>query len=138
MGMTKVILGAIVAVLIALLGGWIWGASAKSTADRAVQSAELRIDLLEARSAVLGARLDLYSVNFGEASRHLEEAKALVQRAAQRLQSRGGADDRKRLDAASASIDEAQRLAGKLDQTANARAADAAKALDAALESAKR
>jgi hypothetical protein len=38
--------------------------------------AELRDGLLEGRAAVLEARLDIYSVNFGEASRHLEAARS--------------------------------------------------------------
>jgi hypothetical protein len=44
-------------------------------------------------------------------------------------QSVGRQDDVKRLELALIRIDEAQRLAGQLDQDANARAAEAAKAI---------
>jgi hypothetical protein len=137
--MARVVLGAVVAVLVALLVGWIWGASGKSGLEHAVEAANIRLALLESRGGVLGARVDLYNNNFGEASRHLGEARELVQRANAQLQAAGRAADVKLLDPVSASIDEAQRLAGKLDQGAQARAGDAVKAIDAALEaSAKR
>jgi hypothetical protein len=64
----KLILGIGVALLVALGGGWAWGASGQSDLNRALRIAELRDDLLEARAAVLDARLDIYSVNFGEAT----------------------------------------------------------------------
>jgi hypothetical protein len=122
-------------VLVALLAGFLWGASGKSTLDRALQRSELRNELLEARSAALAARVDVYNTNFGEASRHLEDARSVAGRAAQRLDALGRDDDLKRLQSALGSIEEAQRLAGKLDLSANARAGDAAKAIDAVLES---
>jgi hypothetical protein len=128
----------IAVVLVALLGGFLWGASGKSTLDRALQRSELRNELLEARGAALAARIDVYNTNFGEASRHLEDARAVSGRAVQRLQSLGRDDDMKQLQSALASIEDAQRLAGKLDLAANARAGEAAKAIDAVLESTAR
>ena len=125
----------IAVVLVALLAGFLWGASGKSTLDRALQRSELRNELLDARAAALAARIDVYNTNFGEASRHLEEARSVAGRAAQRLDALGRDDDLKRLQSALGSIEEAQRLAGKLDLAANARAGDAAKAIDAVLES---
>ena len=130
MKMTKFVFGVFVALLVALLGGWFWGASGKWDLDRAIQVSELRADLLEARSSVLSARLDVYDVNFGNASRHLEGARGLLRRAGERLKSLGRQDDAKRLDLALARIDEAQRLAGQLDQGANSRAAEAAKTIE--------
>ena len=125
----------IAVVLVALLAGFLWGAAGKSTLDRALQRSELRNELLDARAATLAARIDVYNTNFGEASRHLEEARSVAGRAAQRLDALGRDDDLKRLQSALASIEEAQRLAAKLDLAANARAGDAAKAIDAVLES---
>ena len=125
----------IAVVLVALLAGFLWGAAGKSTLDRALQRSELRNELLDARAATLAARIDVYNTNFGEASRHLEEARSVAGRAAQRLDALGRDDDLKRLQSALGSIEEAQRLAGKLDLAANARAGDAAKAIDAVLES---
>jgi hypothetical protein len=53
------------ALLVALGIGWVWGASARSEIARAVHIAEQHDSLLEGRAAVLDARLDFYSVNFG-------------------------------------------------------------------------
>ena len=84
--MAKMILSGIAAVLVALLAGFLWGASGRSTIERALERSELRNELLEARGAALAARVDIYNTNFGEASRHLEEARASVTRAVQRLE----------------------------------------------------
>src|SRR2546430_1210044 len=73
----KLVLGVAVALAIALLAGWIWGASGRSAMARALETSELRNELLGARAAVLDARVAIYSVNFGEASGHLEGARGL-------------------------------------------------------------
>ncbi len=125
----KLIVGIIGGVLIALLAGWIWGASGQSDTARALQAAELRGELLGARAAVLDARVAIYSVNFGEASAHLENARGLLQRASARLTTIGRDGDLTQVQAALASVDDAQRMAGKLDQGANSRAGEAAKAI---------
>ena len=121
----KLVLGVFVAMMVALGAGWLWGSSGRWDADRIVLAAQLRSDLFEARSLVLGARVDLYNLNFGEASRHFEDAKALRRRATERLKTAGRQEDAKRLDPALARIEEAQKMAGRLDQGANSRAADA-------------
>jgi hypothetical protein len=131
---TKVALGVVAAVLIAVLAGYFWGAAGRRTAEREVQGVTLRVDLLEARGALLAARVDLYNVNFGNASRHLQEALDLLRPASTRLKENGRAADAQRLDVALARIEEAQRLTGKLDQGANARAGDAAAAIDEILQ----
>jgi hypothetical protein len=89
----------------------------------------LRTDLLAARAAVLDARVAIYSVNFGEASAHLENARGLLRRADERLKNLGRLDDAAHVATAVGAIDDAQRMAGKLDQAANTRAGDAAKAI---------
>ena len=96
---------------------------------RALQTAELRSDLLGARAAVVDARVAIYSVNFGEASRHLEDARGLLGRADERLKRLGRDDLDKQVQTAQTAIDDAQRMAGKLDQNANSRAGEAAKLL---------
>ena len=136
--MTKMILGGIAAVLVALLAGFLWGASGRSTIERALERAELRNELLEARSAALAARTDIYNTNFGEASRHLEEARASVTRAAQRLEALDREEEMQLLQSAQGPIEEAQRLASKLDLGANARAAEAVKTLESVLQTAGR
>lgn len=128
--MTKLILGIGVALLVALGVGWAWGGWGRSDINRALRVAELRGDLLEGRAAVLDARLDIYSVNFGEASRHLEAARSALRAADARLKDLSRQEDAKRLELALTRIDEAQRMAGKLNQDANALAADAAKTIN--------
>jgi hypothetical protein len=125
--MAKLVFGIAVGLAVALLAGWIWGASGKSDMARALQTSELRGELLGARAAVLDARVAIYSVNFGEASGHLESARDLLGRAIARLQSVGRDDEVKQLQTALAHVDDAQRMTGKLDQGANARAGEAAK-----------
>ena len=110
--------------------GWAWGASGRTVISRALEVAELREDLLECHTAVLAARLDIYSVNFGEASRHFEAARSALKNADARLGGLGQRDVAKQLQGALTRIDEAQRMAGQINQDANARAADAAKVID--------
>ena len=124
---TKLVLGITVGLVVALLAGWLWGAWGRSELARALQASELRGDLLGARAAVIDARVAIYSVNFGEASRHLEDARGLLGRAEERLKSLGRDAEVKQVQTAQASIDDAQRMAGKLDQNANSRSGEAAK-----------
>jgi len=83
---------------------------------------------------VLEARLDIYSVNFGEASRHLEMARSALRAADARLNDLGRQEDATRLKIALTRIDEAQRTAGQLSQDANSQAADAARTISEVLE----
>jgi len=125
--MAKLVLGVAAGLVVALLAGWVWGASGRSDIARALQASELRGELLGARAAALDARVAIYAVNFGEASKHLEGARGLLRRAEERLKSAGRDDEVKQVQTALASIDDAQRMAGKLDQSANSLAGDAAR-----------
>src|SRR5688572_32443650 len=125
--MTKLVLGIAAGLAVALLAGWIWGQAGRSDMARALQTSELRGELLGARAAILDARVAIYSVNFGEASQHLENARGLLRRAEERFKSLARDDEVKQVQAALATIDDAQRMAGKLDQSANSRAGEAAK-----------
>jgi hypothetical protein len=118
---TRPVIGALAALLIALGGAWLWGASGHRDLDRALRASELRDDLLEAHTSVLGARVDLYEGNFPSASRRLEDARRLLRQAEERGTRLGWRDEVKRLDLArfEADIDEAQRLLGQLDQGAD-------------------
>ena len=71
----------------------------------------------------------IYSVNFGEASSHLEDAQGLLHRAEERLKRLHRDDHASQVHSALAATGDAQRMAGKLDQSANTRAGDAAKVL---------
>ena len=125
--MAKLTFGVGVGLAVALLAGWIWGTEGRSQMARAVQTSELRSELLGARAAVLDARVAIYSVNFGEASKHLEGARGLLGRADERLKRLGRDDELKHVQTAMAGIDDAQRMAGRLDQSANSRAGETAK-----------
>ena len=72
-------------------------------------------------------------MNFGEASGHLAAARKAVRAAEAQFNGLGRQGDAKPLELALAKIDEAQRMAGQLNQDANALAADAAKAINDAL-----
>lgn len=122
-------------VLIVLVGlGFAWGASGRRAVQSALDDARQRIDLSEARGHLLDARVSLYNNNFGDASRHLEDAKAPLGRARERFQEQ---DEREAADSIGAALDrveEAQRLAGKLDTGANSKAGEALEAIRVATQ----
>jgi hypothetical protein len=125
--MTKLVSGIALALAIALLAGWMWGASGRSAIAQSLQTSELRNELLGARAALLDARVAIYGINFGEASAHLEDARGLLGRAAERLRSLGRDAEVKDLQTALTKVDDAQRMAGKVSQDANSLAGEAAK-----------
>ncbi len=110
-------IGVSVALLVALLGGWLWGASGRSELVRTVRTAEVQRDLLEARAALLGARVNLCNADFGEMNRQLENARGFVRRADARLGIPGPIDRWRRWDLVGfgAEIDQAQHLATSLN-----------------------
>lgn len=119
--------GASVALLAGILGGWFWGASGKSELARALRTAEARNELIEARSdlvraraAVLGARVNLCEADYAGMGRQLEDARTLVDRAAARLGSPGGSDGPRgsSLGGFDEEIGRAQFLAASLDPSA--------------------
>ena len=118
-----------VALVVCLGLGFAWGASGRNEMRGALDEAQLKLDLAEARGQVLDARLSLYGNNFGDASRHFEEAKEPLRRLRIRYQEASKSDATAGIDAAIARVEEAQKLAGKLDSSANAKAAEALDAL---------
>lgn len=129
MSRIRIALSALVALVVALGLGYAWGASGRSGVQNALDDARQRLDMAEARSAVLEARVSLYNVNFGDASRQFEEAKAPLRRVRERYQQDGKNAAAGSITAALEHIDEAQRLSGKLDQAANSKANDALQAM---------
>ncbi len=127
----KVLVGVAIGLGI-LLVGFLWGASGRRTAERALDDAKQQLDLAEARGRILDARVSLYNVNFGEAQRQLEDAKVPLTRARDQYQQDGKRDSAEGLSAALARLQEAQRLAGRLDQNANTQANEALKAIQVA------
>jgi hypothetical protein len=131
---TKIALAGLLAVAVAVLAGYLWGSSGRRAADREREASILRADLLEARSAVLAARVEIYNVNFGNAGGHLQDALDRLGPAATQMKELSRPEDATRLERAATKVKEAQQLAGKLDLGANARAADAAAAINEVLQ----
>ncbi len=129
---SKLILAAVVALIVVLGLGFAWGSSGRVTAQRALEDARQQLDLAEARGRVLEARVSIYNVNFGSAQRQLEEAKPPLARARDRYQDQGKREAADALSAALTRVQEAQRLAGKLDQNANSQADEALQAIQVA------
>jgi hypothetical protein len=115
---------------IVLVGlGYAWGASGRRAAQAALDEVHQQLDVAEARSYVLDARVSLYNMNFGEASRRLEEAKVPLRRIRQRYVDDRRDDAVRSIAAALEHVDEAQRLAGKLEGAANSKAGEALEAI---------
>jgi hypothetical protein len=129
MSKMKIALFALIGLLVAVGGGWLWGSSGRWAAERQAQGAELRVQLAEARASLLSARVNLFEINFGKASTELERAKQAMSAAADLLDKAGRSGDAASVREALAKGSEAQRLAGSVDQTASARAAEALAAL---------
>lgn len=132
MSRTKLIVAAVVVGIVVLGLGYVWGASGRFSLQNALDDTRQQLDLAEARGALLEARVSLYNVNFGDASRHFEEARAPLMRARDRYQRIGKNAAAGSITAALEHIEEGQRLAAKLDQAANTRANDALQAIKVA------
>lgn len=117
------------ALIIAVGIGYAMGGAGRFTLQNALDDTRARLDIAEARGYLLEARVSLYNVNFGDASRHFEEAKAPLRRVRERYQSIGKNAAAGTIGAAIAHAEEGQRLAGKLDQSANTKANDALEAI---------
>jgi hypothetical protein len=126
---TRLVLAAIGALIITLGLGYAIGGSGRFTLQNALDDTRVRLDVAEARGHLLEARVSLYNVNFGDASRHFEEAKAPLRRVRERFQNLGKNAAAGSIGAALEHVEEGQRLAGKLDQAANAKANDALEAI---------
>jgi hypothetical protein len=126
---------AIVGALVVCLGlGYAWGASGRRVLETALDDSRQRLDLAEARGALLDARVSLYNNNFGDASRRFEDAKAPLRRVRARYQEAREGEAVSSIDAALVHVEEAQRLAGQLDPAANSRAGEALEAIRVAGE----
>jgi hypothetical protein len=126
---TRLVLLGFATLVIAVGIGYAMGGSGRFTLQHALDETRAQLDIAEARGYLLEARVSLYNVNFGDASRHFEEAKAPLRRVRERYQSDGKNAAAATIAAAIAHAEEGQRLAGKLDQTANAKANDALEAI---------
>ena len=128
----KLIMSVLVVAIVAVGAGFGWGASGRHQLQTALDDAKQQVDLAEARGLILDGRLSLYNNNFGDASRHFEDAKIPLRRLKQRYQDDGKRDAAAGIDAALGQLEEAQRLTGKLDLSANNKAAEALDAVKVA------
>jgi hypothetical protein len=121
------------ALIVAFGAGYAMGGSGRLMMQNSLEETRGRLDVSEARNALLDARVSLYNVNFGDASKHFEDAKAPLRRLRERYQNAGRNAAAGSIAAALALVDEAQRLAGKLDQSSNSKANDALEAIRVAV-----
>lgn len=128
----KLILTGVAALIVALGLGFAWGASGRMALQTNLEDARQQLDLADARGQILDARVSLYNNNFGDASRHFEESKAALRRVKQRYQDARRNDAASSIDAALGHVEEAQRLSGKLDPSANGKAGEALDAIKVA------
>jgi len=126
---TRLVLICVVTALVLLGFGYVWGASGRREIQASLDATRQQFDVAEARGHVLDARVSLYNMNFGDASRRLEDAKVPLRRIQQRYVDEGNDDAVRSVTAALDRVDEAQRLAGKLDQAANSKAGEALEAI---------
>jgi hypothetical protein len=125
----KLVLTGFVVVLVALGLGFAWGSSGRVTAQGALDDLRQQLDVADARTHILEARVSLYNVNFGDAQRQLDDAKGPLTKARDRAQAQGTKASVDAFTAALTHVQEAQRLAGRLDQNANNQATEALKAI---------
>lgn len=128
----KLILSAFVALVVTLGLGFAWGASGRMAVQTELAEARQHLDVADARAQILDARVSLYNNNFGDASRHFEDAKGPLRRVKDRYQDQRRSDAAASIDAALGHVEEAQRLAGKLDLSANGKAGEALDAIKVA------
>jgi hypothetical protein len=130
----RILLAIVIALVVCLGLGYAWGASGRAVVQTALEDSRQQLDLAEARGALLDARVSLYNNNFGDASRRFEESKDPLRRVKERYQDDGNSAAAASIDAALGSVEEAQRLAGKLDPGANTRAGEALEAIKVATQ----
>jgi hypothetical protein len=129
MNWMRVAVGAFMALVITFGVGYALGGSGRVTTQTALEETRAQLDLAHARGQILEARVSLYNMNFGDASRHFEDAKPALRRVHQRYQTEKKNAAASSIGAALEHLAEGQRLAGKLDQAANSRANDALEAI---------
>jgi len=128
----KLVLSVVVLLIVAVGLGFAWGASGRVTSEHALDDVKQQLDLAESRGHILEARVSLFNVNFGDAQRQLDDAKAPLQRARDRYQAGGKREAAQALTTGLEHLQEAQRLAGRLDQNANNQANEALNAIKVA------
>lgn len=130
MNRSRLALVALVVVVVAFLGGLFLGRSGRSELETARNHAELGVELYKARVAMLHARLEIISSNFGQASQQLDAARAPLEASRDRLNAANRAADAGRVSQALTAATEAQQLSLALNRDADGKIAEALRALD--------
>lgn len=130
MNRNRLALVALIVVVVAFLGGLFMGRSGRAETEAARAQAELGVDLYRARTAMLHARLEIISSNFGQASQQLDAARAPLEAARDRLNAANRAPDAGRVSQALTAATEAQQLSLALNRDADGKISDALRALD--------
>lgn len=130
MNRSRLALVALVVVVVAFLGGLFLGRSGRSEIETARNHAELGVELHKARVAMLHARLEIISSNFGQASQQLDAARAPLEASRDRLNAANRAADAGRVSQALTAATEAQQLSLALNRDADGKIAEALRALD--------
>ncbi|HEY8550987.1 MAG TPA: hypothetical protein VIL35_13605 [Vicinamibacterales bacterium] len=126
---------AALALVVAFGLGWAFGRSGTSEIRDELATRRLRMMLVEARAQILDAQVNLYTANFGNASRHLEYARPSLAAAAAELRDQRQTQQAERITQALQALSQAQELAVKLNQDANSRAGEAARLIGEVLAS---
>ncbi|MCX6552852.1 MAG: hypothetical protein NTY02_17930 [Acidobacteria bacterium] len=119
----------LVALALAAAGGWIWGSAGTHQAEEALRQSGVRLHLTSARAQLLQARVQLSESNFGSARQSLAAASGDLQVLAAAFDKDGAKAAADAVRRADAKIGEAADAAGRLDQSAQAHAAEALKLL---------
>ena len=82
----------LVAVIVILGAGYVWGASGRRALQTTLDDTSQKLDVAEARAELLDARVSIYNMNFGDASRRMEGAKDPLRRMRQRYADDGKTD----------------------------------------------
>lgn len=127
----KAIGGIVLALLVALGAGWVWGASGKSSVDQERRRLEQRAGYEVARASLLDGRVSLFLNNFGDAGRHFETSRLALEDLQSKLREVGQAERAGRIEIVLSSVKDAQRLAAQLDASAQNAATAALQALSA-------
>jgi hypothetical protein len=125
----KVSAAVALALVVAVIVGYFWGASGRREAEERVRHLETTAWLADARGRLLAGHADLFALNFGSAARHFEQAKVPLGRLAAHYEherNQAAADATRR---ALAAAEEARAFAAQVDPSAQGAAQRAVGAL---------
>lgn len=130
MAKARLALAGLMAVLVILFAGYLWGATGRGAARERADGLEVRLRVAEAQRALAVARVDLFELNYGKASRRLEEARRAVERLASLVDREGPREAKPLVEDAAGQTRQAQQALAQMDQAAGSRAADALATLE--------